>query len=55
MTNACALINGSVGLILAPGGTMPRALTFTFTNVKITQVEVTGDPARLGEFDIAVL
>ena len=52
---APALINGSVGLILAPGGKLSRALTFTFTNAKVTQVEVIGDPARLRELDIAVL
>lgn len=50
-----ALINGSVGLILAPGGKLSRALRFTFTNAKVTQVEVIGDPARLRELDIAVL
>jgi RNA polymerase sigma-70 factor, ECF subfamily len=50
-----ALINGSVGLILAPGGKLSRALTFTFTNAKVTQVEVIGDPAGLRELDIAVL
>jgi len=50
-----ALINGSVGLIFAPGGKLSRALTFTFTNAKVTQAEVIGDPARLRELDIAVL
>jgi RNA polymerase sigma-70 factor (ECF subfamily) len=50
-----ALIDGSVGLILAPGGKLSRALTLTFTNAKITRVEVIGDPARLRELDIAVL
>src|SRR5688572_7505611 len=50
-----ALINGSVGLIIAPGGKLSRALTFTFANGKVTRVEVIGDPARLGELDIAVL
>jgi RNA polymerase sigma-70 factor (ECF subfamily) len=50
-----ALINGSVGVILAPGGKLSRVLTFTFTNAKITRLEVTGDPARLRELDIAVL
>ena len=50
-----ALINGSVGVILAPGGKLSRALTFTFTNAKVTQVEVIGDPVRLRELDIAVL
>jgi RNA polymerase sigma-70 factor (ECF subfamily) len=50
-----ALINGAVGLIFAPGGTLFRALTFTFTNDTITRVEVIGDPARLRGLDIAVL
>jgi hypothetical protein len=44
-----------VGLIFAPGGKLSRALTFTFTNDKVTQAAVVGDPARLRELDIAVL
>ena len=50
-----ALINGSVGLIFAPRGKLARALTFTFAEAKVTRVEVTGDPGRLRELDIAVL
>jgi RNA polymerase sigma factor (sigma-70 family) len=50
-----ALINGSVGLILAPRGQLSRALIFTFDNTTITHVEAVGDPARLRELDIAVL
>jgi RNA polymerase sigma-70 factor (ECF subfamily) len=50
-----ALINGSVGLILAPRGKLARALIFTFANTTITQVEAIGDPARLRQLDIAVL
>jgi hypothetical protein len=50
-----ALINGSVGLILAPHGKLSRAVTFTFMSAKVTRVEVIGDPARLRELDIAVL
>ncbi len=50
-----ALIDGSVGLILAPRGKLLRALTFTFTHARITLVEVIGDSARLRELDIAVL
>ena len=50
-----ALINGSVGLILAPRGKLSRVLTFTFAKAKVTRVEVIGDPARLRELDIAVL
>lgn len=50
-----ALINGSVGLILAPGGSLSRVIALTFTNAKIARLEVIGDPAHLRELDIAVL
>jgi RNA polymerase sigma-70 factor (ECF subfamily) len=50
-----ALIDGSVGVIFAPRGKLSRALTFTFTNAKVTRIEVIGDPARLRELNIAVL
>ncbi len=49
-----ALINGSVGLIVAPRGKLSRALTFTFTNARVGRVEVIGDPTRLRELAIAV-
>jgi RNA polymerase sigma-70 factor (ECF subfamily) len=50
-----ALIDGSVGLIHAPGGKLSRVLIFTFMNAKVSRVEVIGAPARLRELDIAVL
>jgi RNA polymerase sigma-70 factor (ECF subfamily) len=50
-----ALIDGSVGLILAPRGKLSRALIFIFANGMVTRIEVIGDPARLRELDIAVL
>jgi RNA polymerase sigma-70 factor (ECF subfamily) len=50
-----ALINGSVGLILAPRGKLSRALIFIFANARISRVEAIGDAARLAELDIAVL
>jgi len=49
------LINGSVGLILAPRGKLSRALIFTFAGTRITRVDAIGDPARLRELEIAVL
>jgi RNA polymerase sigma-70 factor (ECF subfamily) len=49
------LVDGSVGLILAPHGKLSRALTFTFAGAKVARVEVIGDPARLRDLDIAVL
>jgi RNA polymerase sigma factor (sigma-70 family) len=50
-----ALINGSVGLIFAPRGKLSKVTTFSFTNTKVTRIEIIGDPARLRELDIAVL
>ena len=50
-----ALVNGSVGVILAPRGRLARVVTFTFANDRITRVEAIGDAARLRELDIAVL
>jgi RNA polymerase sigma-70 factor (ECF subfamily) len=50
-----ALVDGSVGLILAPRGKLARALTFTFTNARIARVEAIGDLVRLRELGIAVL
>jgi RNA polymerase sigma-70 factor (ECF subfamily) len=50
-----ALINGSVGLILAPAGKLSRVLIFTFSNARIARLEVVGGPVRLREFDIGVL
>ena len=50
-----ALINGSVGVILAPRGKLSRALMFTVKNDNVTELDVIGDPARLRELEIAVL
>ena len=50
-----ALIDGSIGVILAPRGKLSRVLTFTFVRDKVTRVDVIGDPARLRELDITVL
>lgn len=50
-----ALVDGSVGLILAPGGKLSRVLRFTISNGKIVDAEIIGDPARLREIDLAVL
>jgi hypothetical protein len=41
--------------ILAPRGKLSKTMIFSFTNAKVTRVEVVGDPARLRELDIAVL
>ncbi len=50
-----ALVNGSVGLVWAPGGRLLRGLIFTLTSGKIAQVEIIANPARLRNLKLAVL
>jgi len=50
-----ALVDGNVGVVIAPRGRLFRVLKFTTRNGKITAIEVVGDPARLRELDLAVL
>ena len=50
-----ALLNGTAGLVFAPGGKLARALTFTVANGKITEVEIITDRDRLQRLDVAVL
>ncbi|QWF81523.1 sigma-70 family RNA polymerase sigma factor [Amycolatopsis sp. CA-230715] len=50
-----ALVNGSVGLVMAPRGKLFLALSFTFSEDRITAVDVIADPDRLRGLDLAVL
>lgn len=49
-----AQIDGQIGLVLAPGGRLSRALRFTITNSKISHVEIIAESARLRQLDLAV-
>jgi RNA polymerase sigma-70 factor (ECF subfamily) len=49
-----ALVNGAIGVVMAPRGRLSRALTFKIANGKITEIEVIGSPARLGELDVSI-
>jgi RNA polymerase sigma-70 factor (ECF subfamily) len=49
-----ALLNGSPGLVMAPRGRLARAIMFSFSGDKVTQVEVVADPARLRALDVAL-
>ena len=49
------LVNGEVGLAWTPGGRVFRVLRFSFADGRIATVDVIADPARLSEFDLAVL
>jgi len=49
------VVNGTVGLVFAPGGKLSRALTVTVANGKIIQVEIITDRDRLQQLDLSVL
>jgi ketosteroid isomerase-like protein len=50
-----ARVNGTIGVVVAPQGRLVRALRYTVANGKITEIEVIGDPARLGELDVSIV
>ncbi|TJZ73631.1 sigma-70 family RNA polymerase sigma factor [Rhodococcus oryzae] len=50
-----ALVDGAVGVIVAPRGRLLLALTFAIEDDRIAEYEVIADPVRLSELDLAVL
>ena len=50
-----ALVDGAIGVIVAPRGRLVRALRFTIANGRITEIEVIGNPARLGGLDVSMV
>jgi RNA polymerase sigma-70 factor, ECF subfamily len=50
-----ALVNGAIGVVMAPRGRLSRALTFKIANGKITEIEVIGAPARLSELEVSTI
>ncbi len=53
--HAVALVDGAVGLVLAPHGRLTRVMRFRFEDGKIAEVDVIVEPARLAKLDLAVL
>jgi RNA polymerase sigma-70 factor (ECF subfamily) len=49
------LVEGSIGIIVAPRGRLFRVLEFTFANRRIASMEVIGDPERLRSIAIGTL
>ena len=49
------LVDGEVGLVVAPRGRLFRVLRFTMRDGKIAQIDVVGESERLQELDLAVL
>ena len=49
------LINGTVGLVIAPRGHLFRVLRFTFADERISEIDVIGDRTTLANLDLALL
>jgi RNA polymerase sigma-70 factor (ECF subfamily) len=50
-----ALVNGSVGVIVAPRGRLMMVIAFTIIDDKIVAMEAISDPERLAQLDLAIL
>jgi RNA polymerase sigma factor (sigma-70 family) len=50
-----ALVDGAVGVVVAPRGRLLMVLRFTITRGKIVAIEAVADPERLRRLDLAVL
>jgi len=50
-----ALVDGSVGVVVAPRGRLLMVLRFTITGGKIVEMEAIADPERVRQLDLAVL
>ena len=50
-----ALVDGAVGIVVAPRGQLQRVLVLSESGGKITRVEVIAEPERLRRLEIAVL
>jgi hypothetical protein len=51
---APALVDGSVGIVMAPLGRLFLVLSFAFDGDAITEIEIIADPERLRGLDLAV-
>jgi RNA polymerase sigma-70 factor (ECF subfamily) len=49
-----ALVNGSAGIVVAPRGHLTLVLVFRYREGTIAEIDVIGDPARLGQVEIGV-
>jgi RNA polymerase sigma-70 factor (ECF subfamily) len=49
-----ALVDGAVGVVVAPRGRLLMVLRFTIAQGKIVEIDTVADPERLRQFDLAV-
>ncbi|MFE2042300.1 sigma-70 family RNA polymerase sigma factor [Streptomyces sp. NPDC059477] len=54
-SGAVALVDGTVGIVVAPGGRLLSVLRVVVTGERIASYEVIADPGRLGEVQVGVL
>jgi RNA polymerase sigma factor (sigma-70 family) len=50
-----ALVDGSVGVVQAPGGRLARVMSITIEDGRITRIDVVADPARLERIEVSAL
>jgi len=50
-----ALVDGAVGIVVAPRGRLFAVMTLTVRRGKIVEIELIADPARLRQLDLAIL
>ncbi|MBX9847143.1 MAG: RNA polymerase sigma factor SigJ [Xanthobacteraceae bacterium] len=50
-----ALIDGAVGVVVAPNGRLMLVLSLTIANGKIAAIDVVADPERLGRIELSTL
>ena len=50
-----ALVNGAVGIVVAPRGRLLTVLRFEFAGGRIAAIDVIADPQRLRRLDLSVL
>jgi ketosteroid isomerase-like protein len=49
-----ALVNGTAGAVVAPGGRLFSVMAFTVTNERIIQIDALLDPERLAKLDLSI-
>jgi RNA polymerase sigma-70 factor (ECF subfamily) len=52
---AVALVNGDVGVVVAPRGRLTLAIAFSIAGEQVTGYEMIAEPARLRQLELAVL
>jgi hypothetical protein len=50
-----ALVNGAVGVVVAPRGRLLMVLSFTISSGKIVEIGAIADPERVDQLDLALL